>query len=86
MPVTLLENTAHGVRVISCPVAASDTLKDLQSSVSSLLGSHDVITALLYRGSQPLLSSPLPGFTGTSTAPRFQVCYTQAHLSPSVLT
>lgn len=87
VPVILSESSGHGVKILSCPVTASGTLSDLQTSISSVLGSQDVVTGLLYRGlslSSHQLSQPHDSFTsGGSEAPRFQASYLKA-ISASV--
>lgn len=79
VPVTLSEGSGRGVQIIDCSVVAAGTLLDLQTAITTVLGSHDVFNSLSYRGSKTLLTSPLESFSsGGCDAPRFQASYQKA--------
>ena len=70
VPVTLSEKLGRDVQVIACPVVAAATLLDLQTAITTFLGSHNVFESLSYRGFKAQLTSPLDSFaSGASNAP-----------------
>ena len=82
VPVTLSESLGRDVQVINCPVVAAATLADLQTAITTFLGSHDVFESLSYRGFKAQLTSLLDSFaSGGSNAPRCQASHAWVFLS-----
>ena len=77
--VILSESSGHKAKIVECPVVAAGTLLDLHTDITTFLGSHDILTAILFRGIKTQLTSPLKSFSaGGSIAPHFVASYDQA--------